>query len=169
MTDVHLVIGAAPPISRGVRPRSWAKIGDDPWREAASIDIQMSREAIDVTMGQPYPDPNASWVDRDGHIHTVRPQTYQFREVYSWWCEDCHEQHVDEEALCPLCGDTVDIPMLPPDTFRRFVPGLSSVTVDVDFGPDVPAVRLHATGELRRYEQDYGLRGTHYVVAAFAV
>jgi len=94
-------------------------------------ELAMETEQIEVTSALPQPNQNWHYIDRQGHEHYWRDGYPTLVGVVdeTYWCADCGEDHTDSHWGCATCGEEIT-PGTYVDTSRRFVPGLTSFTLN---------------------------------------
>jgi hypothetical protein len=94
--------------------------------------LEIEVDMIDVTSGLPQPDEGWTYTDHVGHPHRwdngYPTLVLVIDETY--WCTDCGDEHTDDHWECPLCGEEIKPGTRGPDLFRRYIPGLTSYSLD---------------------------------------
>ena len=93
--------------------------------------VEVYRDMIDATPIEEQ-DPDWRYTDPAGHEHRyvhlpkqerLEVPTVDWHTTYTYWCEDCQEEHEDGEYRCYRCGAVV-VPGMRAVTDRRYVAGL---------------------------------------------
>lgn len=95
------------------------------------------------TMGGVEPDPDWTYVDKQGHICTQKTKEWFVDELV--WCPSCGEDHEYGHWVCPLCLEKLK-PGVRPE--QRYVPGMTHYLID---GVEVDEDEWH-----RAYEEAAG-------------
>lgn len=108
--------------------------------------LEIEREMVEVTSLFPQRDPHWKQTDAQGHLHlavnTDAGVIYPTLEVR--WSPPCRcgcdfeDEHVDSWWVCPQCEEKIT-PGVVYDRSRKFIPGLTSYTLDGEHVPPATA------------------------------
>ena len=103
----------------------------------------------------PEPDPEWRYTDAAGHEHYregPRYPTLMTAHDYTYWCEDCRDEHDVTHLECSLCGEHIVPGTRPASPTGTWIPGEAQMTLTVTGLGDV------APGD----EVDVEIRGTRF-------
>lgn len=105
--------------------------------------LVVETEQIEITSNSPRPDPNWRFTDAAGHEHFYdkTAKGYPTLDAVSeepYWCADCREEHEEDRLECLRCMEVVTPGVTGPSMFREFIPGPTSVHVELDDGRVIP-------------------------------
>ena len=99
--------------------------------------IESHTDQIEVTSNLPYPDENWRFIDTQGHEHTYAKDGSHYPTLT--YVQDGIDYvddgpgYVDEIPYghyeCATCGEHIKPGLTGPDSYRRFIPGHTSITV----------------------------------------
>lgn len=100
-----------------------------------NITVVFEREVIEVkTLVPPTePDPDCTYRDKAGHLHDWTKALLRWKVIRTWWCEDCRDEHTDEEQVCILCGEKIE-PGRQPAPNPAYIQGLMDARLEAEDG-----------------------------------
>lgn len=93
--------------------------------------LEIVSDSIETTsLGGWEPDPNWSYIDAAGHVHTWKSKSFRWVKddpnAPDFWTDaDGDEHNADTHAECKKCGEHIEpaTRWRPGDTFSTFIPG----------------------------------------------
>ena len=104
--------------------------------DGARATVTLERELIDIRLSvQPMKvDPDWRWVDPAGHVHDASLSKAHWVVLYSYWCEQCWDEHEEQELQCRYCGARVEPRRVPDYSQPDYIEGLLEGRLTVERG-----------------------------------